>query len=184
RNSSAASDVYKRQGTAEGGALYETRAGAPDLIARPRRGEDEATPSGNGVAAYGLIRLARILGEPEAERPAEAILRAFAGTMEAAPIATAQLLLALDLHLSAPREIAIVGPRAATATEALRAVVDRAFLPHAVLLQGEGDREAPPLEGLRDKPMHGGKPAAYVCTSFTCRAPVTTPEELAAALRE
>ena len=33
---------------------------------------------------------------------------------------------------------------------------------------------------LRDRPLVGGLPAAYVCRQFTCEAPVTTAADLKA----
>jgi uncharacterized protein YyaL (SSP411 family) len=47
-----------------------------------------------------------------------------------------------------------------------------------VLAGGEGD--VPPL--LEGRGPVDGRAAAYVCERFTCRQPVTSPEELAAQL--
>jgi uncharacterized protein len=55
--------------------------------------------------------------------------------------------------------------------------------PGAVLALGDGDPETPetaPL--LAGRHQVDGAPAAYVCRNFTCRAPVTTPDELRALL--
>ncbi|MFI6983541.1 hypothetical protein ACIBSV_33685 [Embleya sp. NPDC050154] len=50
--------------------------------------------------------------------------------------------------------------------------------PGAVVAMGDPAEESPvPL--LRDRPLVGGLPAAYVCRYFTCDAPVTDPEQLA-----
>ena len=45
------------------------------------------------------------------------------------------------------------------------------------LVQPGLEKLLPPAAG---KDMVDGKPAAYVCKNFTCKAPVTTPEELKA----
>jgi uncharacterized protein YyaL (SSP411 family) len=103
--------------------------------------------------------------------------------MDLIPSGTGQLLVALDLFLSDPREVAIVGPLEDAATQALRAVVDRMFLPHVVVLQGNGEA-ATDLTGLRGKSLVAGRPAAYVCTGFSCREPVTTAQELESALNQ
>jgi uncharacterized protein YyaL (SSP411 family) len=42
--------------------------------------------------------------------------------------------------------------------------------------------EVPGVAESRDKPAVDGAPAGYVCRGFTCLAPVTEPEALAALL--
>ncbi|MBD3161627.1 MAG: DUF255 domain-containing protein [Candidatus Eisenbacteria bacterium] len=165
------------------GGFYDTRADRDDLIARTQRPEDGSIPSGNSLAAYGLLRLGRLTGREDLLERAAGTLRAFAGVMRRFPSATAQMLLALDLHLSEPREVAVVGGWEDPAAAALRRVVDAAFLPDTVTLHGSGEGEEGSLRGLRGKHLVGGRPAAYVCRSFTCREPVTRPEELEEQLR-
>jgi hypothetical protein len=55
------------------------------------------------------------------------------------------------------------------------------FLPNAVLAVADPvDREATEeVALLRDRPQVDGLPTAYVCERFTCRLPVTRPEDLA-----
>lgn len=46
-----------------------------------------------------------------------------------------------------------------------------------------GAPDGPPTVALLDgRTPRDGAPAAYVCRQFTCRAPVTTPEDLRAEL--
>jgi hypothetical protein len=49
-----------------------------------------------------------------------------------------------------------------------------------VLAGGPEGSDRPEL--LRERPAVEGKPAAYVCEQFACKAPVTDPQDLAAAL--
>ena len=72
--------------------------------------DDNPTPSGNSMLAFVLLRLARIYGDDELERRAAGVLRLVAGALQRAPSAFGWALSALDLYLSPPREIAIVGP--------------------------------------------------------------------------
>jgi len=165
-----------------GGGFYDTSAlHGSNLIARTREATDGSTPSGNVMAICGMIRLARITGRREGLDRAERALRAFAPLAQQHAGGMTQMLLALDLFLAPSREIAIVGPPDDVWTGALRAVVDRLFLPHAVLLMGDG-RDGRGLKGLEGKTPVGDRPAAYVCTNFACQEPVTEPEKLAAQL--
>jgi len=62
----------------------------------------------------------------------------------------------------------------------LAGVVRSAHRPHVVLAGGPEGSDRPEL--LRERHAVEGRPAAYVCEHFSCRAPVTEPDELAAAL--
>ena len=86
------------------------------------------------------------------------------------PQAFGHLLQALDFRLAAVKEVALVGEELGT----LERVVRGRFRPHLVLAGGEPDG-VPLLEG-RD-PVEG-RPTAYVCEGFACRAPVTEAREL------
>jgi hypothetical protein len=59
-------------------------------------------------------------------------------------------------------------------------VVRSAYRPNLVVAGGPEGTDSPEL--MRERRTIDGKPAAYVCESFTCRAPVTDPGELSAAL--
>ncbi len=81
-----------------------------------------------------------------------------------------------------PREVAVVGPTGDPATAALHR--GRAAR-HRTGRRGRG-RASPGADGvplLADRPLVGGRPAAYVCRHFTCDAPTTDVDELAKALR-
>jgi uncharacterized protein YyaL (SSP411 family) len=93
------------------------------------------------------------------------------------PAAFGHLLQAIDFYLAPVREVAIVGP-ATQAAELVR-TVRAVYRPHVVVAAGDGGDGVPLLDGR--EPV-GGRAAAYVCEHFVCQAPVTSAEELAAAL--
>jgi uncharacterized protein YyaL (SSP411 family) len=80
--------------------------------------------------------------------------------------------------LDGPVEVAIVGEPGED-RDALEAVARRD--PNAVVLVADGARDDVPL--LVGREPVDGRPAAYVCRHFVCERPVTTPDELSAALR-
>src|SRR4029077_11524021 len=108
---------------------------------------------------------ARIWGDDELERSAVGVLRLVRDLLPRAPSAFGWALCALDLYLSPPRELAIIGaPSDAIARAALAA-----FDPNAVVAFGPGE-DVPLLAG---KTRVDGKPTLYVCERFACQAPVT-----------
>ena len=159
-------------GDEERGGFYVSSAEGEQLVARKKELDDHPIPSGNSMLAYVLLRLARIYGDDELERQGVGVLRIVRDMLPRAPQAFGWALCALQLHLSPPREIAVVGPPDAPVARAALAGFD----PDAVVAFGPA--EGVPL--LAGKGLVDGKPAVYVCERFACRAPVTDPAELAA----
>jgi hypothetical protein len=93
------------------------------------------------------------------------------------------MLVAVDYSLSKPRQIVIAGKPDAPDAKALLKEVRRHFLPKTIVLFADGGEGQKYLgeknEAIRAMSMIDGKPAAYVCENFTCKAPVTDPKQLA-----
>jgi uncharacterized protein YyaL (SSP411 family) len=162
--------MVERFADEQNGGFFETSSDHEQLVARRKDLEDHPIPAGNSSAAYGLLRLAALTGEHRYESRAESVLRLLHQLAPQHPQAFAHLLQALDFHFEPTREVALVGE---DVTE-LERVVRGAFRPHLVLAGGESDG-VPLLEGRQ--PVDG-RPAAYVCEHFACKAPVTEPAEL------
>jgi uncharacterized protein YyaL (SSP411 family) len=81
------------------GGFFLTADDHEDLLLRLKPSLDQATPSGNGVAARVLIRLADLTGEEEYLKSAHATLNAFLGVMQSAPKAAGGLILAAVMLL-------------------------------------------------------------------------------------
>ena len=171
-----ADETVARFGDPERGGFFSTSDDHEQLIVRRKEIGDHPIPSGNSAAAMGLLRLAALTGEREYERQAEGVFALFADSACQHPESFAHLLRALDFHLSAVKEVALVGEDLAE----LAGVVRAGLRPHLVLAGGPAGSEQPPL--LRQRPLVDGRDAAYVCERFSCRAPVTGPAELATLL--
>jgi hypothetical protein len=154
----------------ERGGFLLAPAEGEQLVARRKELFDHPLPSGNSMLAYALLRLARIWADDELERHAVGVLRLLGDSLGRGPTEFAWALNALDLYLSTPRELAVIGPADA---EVARAALEP-FAPNAVVAFGPA--ESVPL--LAGKGLVDGKPAVYVCERFACQAPATTPAEL------
>ena len=168
----------------ERGGFYDTGKDHEQLVSRPKDLFDNATPSGNTVAAEALQRLALLTGEERYRHAAEGILRLLGVLAAQHPAAFGRLLCALDFYLGSPKEIAIVGEPDAPGTRALLRTVFGRFLPNKVVAAAPPDGAPTDLPLLADRPARGGVATAYVCRNYACQAPVTGPEELAAQLAE
>ena len=164
----------------ERGGFFTTAHDHEELVTRRKDVDDHPIPSGNSAAAYGLLRLAALTGEHEYERQAVGVFRLLHRAAAGHPQALAHLLCALDFHLAAVKEVAVVGAESGDGLGDLAAVVRSGFRPHVVLAGGPEGIERPEL--MRERTAVDGRPAAYVCEHFACRQPVTEPAELAAAL--
>ncbi|MFV0308840.1 MAG: thioredoxin domain-containing protein [Desertimonas sp.] len=151
------------------GGVFTTADDGEALVARQKDVFDNATPAANSMAALGLYRVAALTGEMRYAHQADRILQLVGGVMDKAPAGFAHALAAVDWRIDGPTEIAVVGDRAE-----LRAVVDEAWRPNAVIAWGE-PFDSPLWDGRRDG-------HAYVCRNFACQASQDSPEGLRAQL--
>ena len=164
----------------ENGGFFFTGKSHEELIVRSKDYFDNATPSGNSVAAALLLRLATLTGNDHYRSLAVAVFQEVGDTARRYPSGFGYLLSAIDFLLSSPREVAIVGADARD-VEPLLAEVWRTYLPNKVVAPGfVGEIETgTQLPLLQDRPLVDGKATAYVCEHYTCKQPVTDPAALA-----
>jgi uncharacterized protein YyaL (SSP411 family) len=143
------------------------------LIARQKDLFDNATPSGNSLAATVLSRLAKLTGRSDFAQAAEATFRTATAMVEQSPTAAGQLLIALDFWLGPAKEIAIVGSTDHPTTQAVLAALRQQFSPNKVVALRAPAAPSGPLDELfRDRTLQGEEPTVYVCENFTCAAPM------------
>jgi hypothetical protein len=158
------------------GGLFFTANDAEKLIVRTKESYDGATPSGNSVAAYNLVRLARMTGNTAFEARAQAILRAFASQLEQSPTGSTVMLMALDFQVEPGKEIVIAAEDILDASAMATAVRER-WEPRSVLLfhPAHGAKEIERLVSfIKDNNAVDNRPTAYVCRDFACELPVTS----------
>jgi hypothetical protein len=166
------------------GGFFYTGKSHETLIVRTKDYYDNATPSGNSVAAEVLLHLAVLTGNETYKRTAVALLRLMTDSIKRFPSAFGRALGAVDFYLSTPKEICIVGEDSTEDTNALLREVWRKFIPNKIVVRSNGvQSEAEntvPL--LRQRTMINNRTTAYVCENYVCKTPVTTPKELASQL--
>jgi uncharacterized protein len=170
-------DLALNHFAAPDGGFFDTADDAETLVARPRDPSDNASPSGLSATVHALAAYAAVTGSGRHRDAAEAALASVATLAERAPRFAGWSLAAAESMLDGPVEIAIVGEPSPD-RDALAARARRH--PGAVVVVGDGPSDDVPLLAART-PVEG-RPAAYVCRHLVCERPVTTVEELDAAL--
>ena len=164
--------------TAAGG-FYFTAHDHEALIQRPKTGHDNATPSGNGIAAQALQRLGHLLGEPRYLAAAERCLKLYWAGMQRSPGGYASLLTALDEFLQPPAIAILRGP----ATEIGGWVARLTPHPRQIVL-ALPNHIAPEVSLsptlLKPESDHVN---AWVCRGVTCLPPIAEFDALLLALR-
>ena len=172
-------DILGRFLSAEDGLLYDTPDDGERLIFRPRDPMDHATPSGVSLAAELLLRAGHVFDHARYRDLALSIFGKDAAALKRFGAAFGRMLSAADRSLAEPIEVAIIGDRAHDATRELVRVAHQGFERNLTIV-GRGPDEVvagvPLLEEARG--LIDGMPAAYVCHGYSCRQPVTRPEQV------
>jgi uncharacterized protein YyaL (SSP411 family) len=184
----AASDLCQQmcslfEDRSEGGFFF-TANDHEQLLARMKDTQDNATPSGTGVAAYLLARLGTILGQPELTHLATKTLESMSGQLARFAMASGQALLALDFVLGPSLQVTVCpasdvqhseGSNADDEVRAVRSEFFRRFWPNAVIRRG--DSNAGDLAtSSHNRSTSSEKPPTEItvvaCETGTCLPPI------------
>lgn len=155
------------------GGFYFTASNHENLPVRSKDFYDNATPSGNSVAADVLLKLAKLSGDETYENYAVTILRSVAAQIKKYPQAFGRLLSALEFYLNPTKEIVVLGEKG----NELEREIWREFIPNkVVVLSAKANENDELIPLLRGRKLIDGKPMVYVCENFVCQKPVVNVE--------
>jgi uncharacterized protein YyaL (SSP411 family) len=147
----------------EAGGFYFTGHSHEMLIHRPKQGYDNATPSGNGIAATALQRLGHLTGEVRYLQAAEGTLKALNTMMQRSPAGCPSLLMALEEYMQAPSIVIMRGPEADM--RQWREVLDKVYSPKMLCVSLPGSVTELPAALTRKLPEEVN---AWVCRGVEC----------------
>ena len=149
------------------GGFFFTSHDHEQLILRPKPGFDNATPSGNGVAALALQRLGHLVGEPRYLEAAERTMRLFYPQLARHPSGFSTLCIALAEHRDPPTVAVLRGD--APALKPWQRTLAGHYAPAGLAVAIDAAQHD--LPSALDKPLRPGV-NAWVCRGVECIAPI------------
>jgi hypothetical protein len=154
----------------EAGGFF-TNEQTHELPKRPKDVFDNPSPSGNSLAAEALLTMSLYTGDQTIRAAAEDTLKGLGMVMDRYPTGAPYALAVLHSVHRGTHELAVVGDE----WSELANVYWRKLRPHIVLAGSTGEETRVPL--LADRFL-SGTTRAYLCSGFSCLAPVSSAEEL------
>ena len=153
------------------GGFFFTSHDHEALLQRNKTAQDDAIPSGNGIAAQALLRLSMLTGNEKYRAAEERCLKLFFPALQQAASYHSSLCAALSELLYPPGLLVLRGKDAA----AWQAALQRRYLPDVVTVAV--DEETSGLPEALDKPRRE-QTTAWLCRGTQCLPPVTNLDEL------
>jgi len=157
------------------GRWFDTADDAERLMVRPSDPLDGATPSGAALITEALQLAAHLTGSARYASAASASLAAATPILAKLPRSGGHWLAVAEADVRGPLQIAV----ACDPLDSDLLDVARRLAPGGAMVVGGAVDSS---ELLRGRDRIGGRDAAYVCRGHVCDLPVTTAEDLAAAL--
>jgi uncharacterized protein YyaL (SSP411 family) len=157
------------------GGFFFTANDHERLIYRTKSLSDEATPSGNGIAAYILNRLGYLTGNLRYTLAAENTLKAAWNNLNQVPDAYSSLLLALEEYLHPP-ELIIIRGEDSQKTSRWKIACEEAYSPRRMVFVIPDTAKNLPDSLALKKPIDDC--VAYFCRGHQCSAPITSLKDL------
>ncbi|ORM37704.1 thioredoxin domain-containing protein [Williamsia sp. 1135] len=165
------------------GSWYDSGSDAESLLARPRDPIDGATPAGTSLIAEALLTAAPLAPVEGTGRSAgdyaalaDVTLARGAVLLDKLPRSAGHWLAVISARLAGPLQVAVSQPGREPSELLIRT---RQLVPGGTVVVA-GPVDSQPL--LAGRPMVDGQASAYVCRGAVCGLPVTTSQDLVAAL--
>jgi uncharacterized protein YyaL (SSP411 family) len=162
----------------DNGGFWFTSHDHEKLFHRTKPGRDNATPSGNGIAAQALVALGHFAAEPRYLDAAARTVRLFTPQLGDAPGGHSTLLSALEDLQVPPAFVVLAGDPGESS--AWHAALERTYRPHVRVVDLGPVDEPPPSLVKGRRPARGA--VAWVCRGTTCLPPIASLAELEAVL--
>ncbi len=174
-------------GRDDGPGFYDTPHGSDALAIRPQSIQDNATPSGNAVAADVLLTLGTLTDRRELVDRATELVTNMGALMERHPMGFGRYL-AVAERLATPAYTLVVGgdPRSPGHTRLTRAAL-RYPSPNLVIAHATPGLDESMLQRfpvLRDRRARDDASAAWLCREGACMLPAISPADLNERLAE
>jgi uncharacterized protein len=157
----------------QNGGFFFTSHDHEVLIQRNKIGPDNATPSGNGIAAQALLRLSLLAGESKYAEAAERCLKLFYPALQQAAGYHSSLCTALAEYLQPSSLLVLRGK--ASETNIWQNALRTRYLPNVMTIALPDD--VADLPDALAKPI-GGQTTAWLCHGTQCLPPIYDLNEL------
>jgi uncharacterized protein YyaL (SSP411 family) len=155
------------------GGFFDIRADHDKLLMRPKDLQDNATPSGNAMAAMALLQLSILTGHNDWRRKAENILNDISELAQKYPLAFSAWLSGMDFSLSPIMEVVILGKEQEEIDKFLDVVWSQ-FRPNIMIASSlfPVDPISPAI--LKNRTLLEEKTTGFICKNFVCNHPVNS----------
>ena len=161
----------------ERGGFWFTSHDHERLYHRTKPAHDNATPSGNGVAAQSLILLGHLASDVRYLDAAERALKLFAPGLAESSGSQSTLLVALGWLQAPPTTVILDGEQ--RLAQAWQRALERDYRPDVFVVDIAG-REAPGMLRKGETPAHGAR--AWICRGAQCLPPLVSCDDVIATL--
>ena len=162
----------KFEDRSNGGFFFTSHDHEP-LFHRPKPGHDNATPSGNGIAAGALVALGHLCAESRYVEAGDRALRLFAPALAQSPGGFSTLLAALEEMMVPPATVLLAGDR--HVCRSWQRALERTLRPPVRIFNVAGIALAPEL-ARGPVPTEGA--VAWICRGTQCLPPLASLREV------
>jgi uncharacterized protein YyaL (SSP411 family) len=156
-----------------GGAYFDHDGEDGTVLLRGKDFLDNATPAGNSLSTWNLLRLSAMSGSLEREARAEQILRKTADLMQRFPGSFPMMMVALDWITGQHWEVVVATDH--PEKDMVWPDLCPGFSPHAVFLKAD-ESLADLFPTLSGKETRNGRTLYYLCEKGSCQQPTSDAE--------